>query len=211
MRAPLSMARPRFRLVRALPAWRGGLLARQGLGAALVALAMILFGKSAYIYAKAEVAQILLERAFDQTIASGQPVKAWRWADTRPVARLEIARIGAEAIVLSGSSGEAMAFGPTLQNETAKPGERGTSVISAHRDTHFSFLKNVLVGDVIALTREDGGRFNYRVTGLRVADWDQSGIDRHASGFHLALSTCYPFSSIIHGKQRYVVEAELVN
>ena len=211
MRAPLSTVDPRLGLVCALPALRGGLLSRQGLGAVLVMVAFILFGKSAYIYAKADVAQVLLERAFDQTLASGKPVKAWSWADTRPVARLEIARIGAEAIVLSGSSGEAMAFGPALQNETAKPGERGTSVISAHRDTHFAFLKNVVVGDVIALTREDGGRFNYRVTGMHVVDWDQSGIDRHASGFHLVLSTCYPFGSIVHGKQRYTVEAEMMN
>ena len=84
-------------------------------------------------------------------------------------------------------------------------------MISAHRDTHFAFLKNVVVGDVIALTREDGGRFNYRVTGMHVVDWDQSGIDRHASGFHLVLSTCYPFGSIVHGKQRYTVEAEMMN
>jgi sortase A len=178
---------------------------------ALIAAALILFGKSAYIYAKAELAQVLLERAFDQTLASGKPVKAWSWADTRPVARLEIARIGAEAIVLEGSSGEAMAFGPALQNETSRPGERGTSVISAHRDTHFAFLKSVKVGDVVSVTREDGLKFNYRVTGMRIADWDQSGIDRHASGFHLVLATCYPFGSIVHGKQRYIVEAELVS
>ncbi|MEP6827611.1 MAG: hypothetical protein ABJA10_06015, partial [Aestuariivirga sp.] len=50
------MVKPRPGLVCALPALRGGLLSRQGLGVVLVAVALILFGKSTYIYAKAEVA-----------------------------------------------------------------------------------------------------------------------------------------------------------
>jgi sortase A len=180
------------------------------LGAGLIACALILGGKAAYIYAKAELSQILLERAFDQTLASGKRVKPWSWADVTPAARLEISRIGAEAIVLGGSSGQAMAFGPALQNETARIGEAGTTVISAHRDTHFAFLKDVVVGDIITITRDDGLKFSYRVTGARVVDWNHSGIDRFAPGHHLALSTCYPFGGIVHGPQRYVVDAEML-
>ena len=176
----------------------------------MVAVALGLFAEAAYIPTKAVVAQVLLERAFAQSLATGQPVKAWAWADTWPVARLEIGRIGAEAVVLKGASGEALAFGPSLLDETARIGERGTAVIAAHRDTHFAFLKDVVVGDVVRLTRDDGLRFEYRVTGTRIADADASGIDRHAAGFHLVLSTCYPFDAVLHGKQRYLVEAELV-
>ncbi|MBG1233095.1 class GN sortase [Aestuariivirga litoralis] len=180
------------------------------LGLLLIAAALALGGQAGYIYAKAALAQVLLERAFAQSVITGKPVKAWSWADTWPVAKLEINRIGAEAIVLKGASGEALAFGPSLLDETAKPGERGTSVIAAHRDTHFAFLKDVVVGDVIAITRNDGLRFDYRVTGTRIADADASGIDRHAAGFNLVLSTCYPFDALTHGKQRYLVEAVLV-
>jgi len=183
---------------------------REAIGLTLVAVALGLFAEAAYIPTKAVVAQVLLERAFAQSLATGQPVKAWAWADTWPVARLEIGRIGAEAVVLKGASGEALAFGPSLLDETARIGERGTAVIAAHRDTHFAFLKDVVVGDVVRLTRDDGLRFEYRVTGTRIADADASGIDRHAAGFHLVLSTCYPFDAVLHGKQRYLVEAELV-
>lgn len=180
-------------------------------GALLLIGSVALFSQSAYIYAKAEVAQLLLERAFQQALLTGKPVKAWSWADTRPVARLKIERLNAEAIVLKGASGEALAFGPALLDETARIGEAGTSVIAAHRDTHFAFLKDVKQGDVISLTRDDGLSFYYRVTGMRVADADQSGIDRHAAGFHLVLSTCYPFGALTHGKQRYLVESELIS
>ncbi len=188
----------------------GGFDLHKSLGLMLIAAALALGGKAIYIHAKAELAQFLLERAFAQTIVTGKPVKAWSWADTRPVAKLEIRRIGAEAIVLKGASGEALAFGPSLLDETSRPGERGTAVIAAHRDTHFAFLKDVQVGDVVTLTRDDGLRFDYRVTGTRIADADHSGIDRFAPGFNLVLSTCYPFDAITHGKQRYLVEAEMV-
>ncbi len=173
-------------------------------------LSLLLFGNSIYIYAKAQVAQVLLERAFSQSLITGKPVKAWSWADTYPVARISIDRIGAEAIVLQGASGKALAFGPALLNETSRPGARGTSVIAAHRDTHFAFLKNAKLGDLVRVRRDDGLEFVYRVTGTRVVDAKNSGIDRYAAGFHLVLSTCYPFDAITHGSQRYLVEAELV-
>jgi sortase A len=176
----------------------------------LIAVSLTLFGNSLYIYAKAQLAQVLLERAFSQSLRTGQPVKAWSWADTYPVARISVDRIGAEAIVLQGASGEALAFGPALLSETSRPGTRGTSVIAAHRDTHFAFLQNVKLGDLINVTRDDGLQFTYRANSMRVVDANHSGIDAHARGFHLVLSTCYPFNAIAHGNQRYLVEAELV-
>jgi sortase A len=179
------------------------------LSAICLGLSVVLFGQSIWIFAKAQLAQVLLERAFSQSIVSGVPVKAWGWADTWPVARLEISRIQASAIVLHGSSGEALAFGPALLDETSRIGERGTAVISAHRDTHFAFLKDVVAGDRISITRNDGLVFTYRVTGTSIADWNKSGIDRNASGFNLVLATCYPFGAVTRGSLRYLVHAEL--
>ena len=180
------------------------------LSALCLGLSLFLFGQSAWIFAKAQVAQVLLERAFNQAIVTGEPVKAWSWADTWPVARIEISRIQASAIVLHGGSGEALAFGPALLDETSRIGERGTAVVSAHRDTHFAFLKDVVMGDRITITRDDGLVFTYRVTGTSIVDWNKSGIDRHAIGFNLVLATCYPFDAITQGSQRYLVHAEVV-
>jgi sortase A len=170
-----------------------------------------MLGKSCWITLKAEVSQILLDRAFTQSIASGENVKPWGWADTWPVAEVRIPRLGAQAIVLHGATGEALAFGPAYLPDTAKPGERGTTVIAAHRDTHFAFLKNVVVNDRIDITRNDGLVFTYTVTNARVAKWNSSGIDRHAPGHKLVLSTCYPFDSVVRGDDRFIVEAELVH
>ena len=61
---------------------------RAAIGYTLLAMALGVSAKAAYIPAKAVVAQVMLERAFTQSLATGQPVKAWGWADTWPVARL---------------------------------------------------------------------------------------------------------------------------
>jgi sortase A len=173
--------------------------------------ATAMLGKSCWITLKAEVAQILLHKAFVQSVASGENVKPWGWADTWPIAQIKIPRLDAEAIVLTGATSEALAFGPTWLPDTPKPGEPGTSVIAAHRDTHFSFLKQVALNDQITITRTNGLTFHYKVTGMRVVNWNQSQIDRHARGHHLVLTTCYPFDAVTRGNQRYIVEAELTH
>jgi sortase A len=170
---------------------------------------LILFGQGAYIHAKALVAQVLLERAFTETLARGRDVKPWSWADTWPVARIEVKRLHAAAIVLAGSSGQALAFGPGHVENTADAGEPGVAVYAAHRDTHFRFLGDVITGDDINVTRRDGRTFRYRVTGTSVVRFDGSGIDAQADGYHLALSTCWPLDAITPGPLRYVVHAAL--
>src|SRR5204863_8922628 len=135
----------------------------------LLAIAgLVLFGQGGYIHAKALLAQVLLERAFTESIPSGRETKPWSWADTWPVARIEVKRIHASTIVLAGSSGQALAFGPGHVEDTPDAGERGVAVYSAHRDTHFSFLKNVNIGDEIDVTRRDGRTFRYRADATSV-------------------------------------------
>ena len=176
----------------------------------LAIIGLILFGQGAYIHAKALVAQVLLERAFDKTIASAQETKPWSWADTWPVARIEVKRLRASTIVLAGSSGQALAFGPGHVERTPDAGERGVAVYSAHRDTHFAFLKNVVVGDAIDVTRQDGRTFRYRVDATSIVRFDASGIDPLMDGHRLVLSTCWPFDAMTQGPERYLVHATMV-
>ena len=179
--------------------------------APVLALAgLVLFGQGVYIHAKALVAQVLLQRAFAETIAGGHPVKPWSWADTWPVARIEVRRLHASAIVLAGSSGQALAFGPGHVELTPDAGERGVAVYSAHRDTHFRFLKDVAIGDEIVITRGDGKTFRYRADGASVVRFDASGIDPLTDGYELALSTCWPFEALTPGPERYVLHATMI-
>jgi sortase A len=177
---------------------------------ALALAGLVLLGQGAYIHAKALLAQVLLQRAFTETIASGHPTKPWSWADTWPVARIEVKRLDASAIVLSGSSGQALAFGPGHVELTPDAGERGVVVYSAHRDTHFRFLKDVAIGDEIVITRSDGHAFRYRADGASVVRFDVSGIDPLSGGYELVLSTCWPFDAVTPGPERYILHASMI-
>ena len=176
----------------------------------LAVAGLILFGQGAYIHAKALVAQVLLERAFTKTIVTGRETKPWSWADTWPVARIEVKRIHASAIVLSGSSGQALAFGPGHVEGTPDAGEAGVAVYSAHRDTHFAFLKNIVIGDEIDVTRSDGENPGYRADSTSVVRFDASGIDPLAGGHELVLSTCWPFDALTPGPERYLLHATMI-
>jgi sortase A len=176
----------------------------------LALFGLILFGQGATIHAKAWLAQILLERAFADTIATGHPTKPWSWADTWPVARIEVKRLHARSIVLAGSSGQALAFGPGHVELTPDAGERGVAVYAAHRDTHFRFLRDVVVGDEIDVTRSDGMTFRYRADSRSVVRFDESGIDPLGREYELALSTCWPFDGLTPGPERYVLRATMI-
>ncbi len=177
----------------------------------LASAGAILLGQGFAIHAKTMLAQVLLQRAFAESLATGRAVKPWPWADTWPEARIAVPRIGVSAIVLAGSSGQALAFGPGHVERTAEAGERGVAVYAAHRDTHFRFLKDVAVGDEIEITRRDGKIFRYRVDGASIVRFDQSGIDPFTSGEELVLTTCWPFDAIAHGPMRYVLHATMIS
>jgi len=169
------------------------------------------FGHGAYLFAKAQLAQVLLERAWARTIHGERDVKPWRWADTWPVARIEFPRQRQSYIVLAGASGRTMAFGPGHVDGTASPDAIGNCVISAHRDSQFAVLRDVEVGDLVVMQTRDGRQLRYRVVAHRVVDkYDTSPLEQ-SRGRILTLITCFPFDAIRPGGPlRYVVVAQAV-
>ena len=183
---------------------------RSILALALLLAGLVLFGQGATIHAKAALAQILLERAFATTVTTGRVTRPWSWADTWPVARIAVPRLGTATIALAGSSGQALAFGPGHVEQSAEPGERGIAIYSAHRDTHFRFLKDVAIGDEITVTRRDGRTVRYRADRSAIVRFDASGLDPLAGGHELVLSTCWPFDAVTAGPLRYLLHATLI-
>jgi len=178
-------------------------------GFLLLAFGLWHAGQAAYAKAKAELAQVLLARAWNGTLAGARGVKPWPWADTWPIARLVLTGRGVDLYVLAGADGRAIAFGPGHMYGTAEPGTTGNSVVGGHRDTHLRFLKDVRRGEAINVQRPDGEWMSYRVTDLRVTDkGDLSPLDP-AGPTRLTLITCWPFDALRPGgPQRYVVTAE---
>jgi sortase A len=179
--------------------------------AAFVALTIGLacLADGGWIYAKAFVAQKLIGAAWQRSRAGDQNAKPWGWADTHPMAKLTIGASAHELIVLEGTSGRNLAFGPVHDAASVLPGKPGNSVIEGHRDTHFRVLKELALGDPITVELVDGTRVPFVVVDLRIADSRQSRLLIGGERPRLTLVTCYPFDAVrAGGPLRYVVTAE---
>jgi sortase A len=198
------------RIFRLLPA---SMASSRSAAVLLAAVGLGLFAWGAYIPAKAWAAQALLERAWDQSRANKAPsgilARPWPWADMTPVARLGIERLGGSSIVLAGASGSTLAFGPGHVDGTALPGQPGHSVVSAHRDTHFAYLEDASVGDLIRVEQPSGATSGYRIVERRVIDSRNEQVLLHPEANLLTLITCYPFEDWTPGGPlRLIVTAE---
>ena len=183
-------------------------------GRDLALLCLLLLGMSqlagaAVIQAKAWLAPVLIERAWQQTLLnSGAAVKPWPWADTWPVARLSAAVQGVDLLVLAGDSGNALAFGPGHAQASAALGSGGLAVVGGHRDTHFAFLQRLQPGDVLQVQLPSAQLRQYRVQATRVVDAGREWLPLTADYEELMLVTCYPFDSLLAGGSlRFVVRA----
>ena len=167
------------------------------------------FGGGAYMHVKAQLAQWLMHAAWTETRETGAPVRPWPWADTHPVARLIAPAQDADVLVLAGASGRTLAFGPGHLHGSALPGDAGNAVITAHRDTHFRFLRAINPGDELVVERAGGGTRHFRIRGAYVTDYRDLRLPRDTSVPTLTLVTCYPFDALNPGGPlRYVVVAE---
>jgi sortase A len=172
----------------------------------MVFTAAIFLINAMWIPAKAELAQFLLETAWLRALEGEADAKPWPWADTRAIAVLEIPRLGLREIVLEGSSGRNLAFGPTLVNATGID-ETTDRILSGHRDTHFSFLKELQTGDLLRLRTPTQTR-DYRVSWQEAVDSRQQQLVIDNNIERLTLLTCYPFNEpTTGGPMRWVVTA----
>jgi sortase A len=176
----------------------------------LLALGLVLLAAGFWLPAKAELAQQLLNRAWERTTEGDAAAKPWPWADTHPVARLSLPDAAEPLTVLAGASGRNLAFAPALMDGSASLGTPGVSVIAGHRDTHFRPLAELAVGDALSIERPDGSTLSYEVTALDVVDSERAQLRLDADESIVVLVTCWPFDSVeVGGSWRYVVTARM--
>jgi len=128
------------------------------------------------------------------------------------VARITVPGHDIERFVLAGANGRTIAFGPGHVFGTPLPGEAGNSVIGAHRDTHFAFLRDVRPGETIVVQKSVSGIRRYRVEHSEIVDKRETRVLAQLPGeTRLTLITCYPFDALrTGGPLRYVVIAKAI-
>ena len=127
-----------------------------------------------------------------------------------PLAVLSIPRIGVEVPVFDGTDELVLNRGAGRISGTAKPGQPGNIGIAAHRDGFFRGLKDVRVGDRIAL-RAQSDEFLYTVDNIEIVQPTDVSVLRNRSTSSVTLVTCYPFYFVGDAPQRYIVHASIVD
>jgi sortase A len=181
--------------------------------AALLLIAgLSLTARAGYLRAKAALAGVLIHRAWEQGAANGESPAPWPWADTHPVARLRIPRLGYDEIVLEGATPRTLAFGPARLRSSAAPGEPGNLVLAGHRASWFRRLESLAAGDAIEVewfdaTQRRLRRRGYTVDSIRVVTPDEVSLLAPTAQDALTLITCYPFGRGPTSPLRYIVRA----
>jgi sortase A len=130
-------------------------------------------------------------------------------ADGSPVGRIRIPKIGADYVVIKGTSVGDLREGPGIYPQTAFPGAAGTTAIAGHRTTFlapFRHIDDLTRGDTITVDMPYG-RFVYSVIGHRVVKPTDIGVIAPAGYSRLVLSACTPLYS---AAERLIVFARLV-
>jgi sortase A len=127
-----------------------------------------------------------------------------------PIARIEIATIGVDQVVVEGVDAAQLRLGPGHYPGTPLPGQPGNVAIAGHRTTYghpFADLNALLPGDRIVLLAPRG-TFVYSVSSLRIVQPTDVSVLAPTAGPALTLTTCTPRFS---AAARLVVRAELVS
>jgi len=182
-----------------------------------LALSLLILGggllaRTAYLRAKAELAGVLIRRAWNETARTGKATAPWSWADTHPIARLQIPRIGYDEYVLEGASPRVLAFGPARLLSSARLGETGNLAIAGHRTSWFRRLEKVQAGDRFFVEWYDESKRElrtreYAVEEIRVVKPADTELLAPTEKDALTLITCYPFGKSPKSPLRYIVRA----
>jgi sortase A len=123
--------------------------------------------------------------------------------------RIRIPAIGANFVVVDGTTTAALRRGPGFFARAPYPGAGGTAAIAGHRTTYlapFRRLDDLDRGDDV-LVQMPYGRFTYEVERTRIVPPSALWVLRRASHDRLILSACHPLYS---AAKRIVVFARLV-
>lgn len=155
-------------------------------------------GKASLIPVKALAAPILLEKAWQDGLSSGEGRRPWQSMDAKADAKLWVPRLGKEFVLLNKLNGQVLAFAPGVV-EVAQ----NTHLVAGHKDTHFNFLNQLISGDQVVLEQIDRSRMTYEVTHTEIVS--EKLLLGRSDDKILILTTCYPFTGLSDKDKRYAV------
>lgn len=181
---------------------------------------------ASWLPTKAWLSQVLISYSWQQSIAENMmsehenqmkhssrniAIKPWPWADTFPIAELSIERLEENIVILNGGDPTTLAFSagaiaPFNQTNNLTP-----FVVAGHNDSHFAFLENILMKDIISMRDQHGKSQLYQVEAIDIIDASTGQLPILANDSSLILITCYPFNNLSNNNdERYIITAKLL-
>jgi sortase A len=192
---------------------------RKPLGQTLIAVGALLLSFAGARYAHGALRQDAARRAWESAEAASAFSAASTgldaaslgapWVIGSPIARLIIPALGLDEIVIEGVGDEELNAGPGHLPGSVLPGERGNSVISAHRDRHFSTLGSLRVGDEITTETASHQRLKWIVIARRVVQSREAALFSTPDPT-LTLTTCWPIRYVGSAPERLLITAKPV-
>jgi len=176
----------------------------------VILFTLFLMLNSLWLPSKAWLSQQLILFSWQQASIKKQPVSPWPWADTYPVAKMTLPRLKRQLVVLMGVDPSTLAFSAGIYHQFSTLDRLSPIVIAGHRDSHFAFLEEIQMKDIIMLSDNKGINHLYQVEEITIVDSDQEPLLVNDEP-ELTLVTCYPFKALEAGSSlRYVVKAKLL-
>lgn len=98
--------------------------------------------------------------------------------------------------------------GMYISEWTATPDQMRHTVLSGHRDTVFTDLDQLEIGDTLLLEFEDK-RYEYEIDEIWITSAEDRTVIVDKDTPTLTLTTCYPFDFIGSAPDRYIIQAQL--
>ena len=153
------------------------------------------------------------KRVLADTLKAGHPPLRTpiKWMTKgKIIGRLDIPRIGIDAIVLEGVDAKTLRLGVGHIPGSPLPGQRGNISLAAHRDTFFRALRHIRVYDRIRLTTPRGSSV-YEVDWTKIVGPRDIWVLKSGGHNMLTLITCYPFYMVGAAPDRFIVRAHMVS
>jgi sortase A len=143
------------------------------------------------------------------SITADRIIEPIRYAEGDAIGSLTIPVLDLKLPILEGTEESTLKKGVGHFTQSVLPGTEDNCVLSGHRDTVFSKLGKLAIGDLLIIN-STAGTFTYKVSNLRIVENDDRTVIIPTDHGVLTLTTCYPFQFIGSATQRYIVSADLV-
>lgn len=111
--------------------------------------------------------------------------------------------------IYQGTETAQLKMGIGHYEKSVLPGVADNSVLSGHRDSVFSQLGKLKVGQFVTVETV-AGKFTYKISGFRIVGANDRTVIVPRKTAVLTLTTCYPFRYIGNAPKRFIVSADIV-